>query len=172
MCLYQTWLEYHQMISMSAWNAPVRFPLRHQLRTRSFLPKGVLQVVVWKYLFLLWLMLFDTERVSRQSYYSTSSPSYLVDPSSSSSCQFIILGNKGTVDLPCVFIFWALFSLRRQWRRWQLLRRVDRRSADKCIVFVICFFMSGCCPACINNRRLVPYGRFGIRLNVIVFSLR
>lgn len=87
-----------------------------------------------------WLTLFNIERVSRPKFYPPSRSSYLVDPSSSSSCQFFVLGNKGAVDPPCVVIFWALFSLRRQWRRWQLLRRVDRRSADKCIVFVIGFF--------------------------------
>ena len=50
MCRYQTWLECHQMTSMSAWNVPVRFPFRYRMRTWSF-PKGVLQVVVWKCLF-------------------------------------------------------------------------------------------------------------------------
>ena len=84
---------------------------------------------------LWWLTLFNIERVSRPNFYSTSSSSYIVYLSSSSSCQFVLLGNKGAVDLLCV-IFWALFSLRRQ---WQLLRRIDKRSADKCIVFVIVF---------------------------------
>lgn len=91
--------------------------------------------------FLSWLTLFNVERVSRPKFYTTSSSSYVVDPSSSSSCQFVILGNKGAVDLPCVVIFWALFSLRRQRRWWQLLRRVDRRSADKCILFSLLVFL-------------------------------
>lgn len=116
---------------------------------------------------LLWrLTLFDIERVFCQKICSSSSSSpYLVYPSPSPSCQFVILGNKGAVALPRAAIIWALFSLRLQWRQWQLLRRIDRRSADnRCSVFfslfVIGFFMCGCCLP-VNYRSLVPYGCFG-----------
>ena len=168
MCRYQTWLDCLRMISMSVWNVPVRFPLRYRMRTQSF-PKGVLQVVVWTCYFLWWLTLFDIERVSCPKCHSSSGSPYLVDPSSSSSCQFVILGNKGAVDLPCV-IFWTLFSLRRRWRRWQLLRRVDRRSADKCIVFVIGFLCLAVLPVSIIGDLF----RMDVlvRLPVLVFLLQ
>ena len=131
MCRYQTWHGSHRMTSMSAWNAPVRFPLQYRMRSWSF-PKGVLQVV-WKCLFSLMIdALFFKKIIYRVSLAQSSIPPQ-VPHISSIQAPAPAVSSSSVTKVPSLYrvsLFSELCFLRWQWRRWQLLRRIGRRSAD------------------------------------------
>ena len=154
------------IIGLSAWNAPVRFPLRHQLRTDPF-QKAYCKL---SYENTCFFDVWYRESLSLKFPIHPKLTGIPCRPGSSSSCQFIILGDKGSVDLPCVFIFWALFSLRQ---RWQLLRRGEESTEEAQInvLFLLLVFYVWLLSCLYQLSETFFRMDVLVRLPVLVFSL-